>query len=186
MTTLCNFTGYFIATTLLFSCNRLEDNAKQISDIAKSKSKQFLDTAINKILPDQKSDTFSIRSIVKNFQNDKSIFEINGIQTDQNFLYVDYCVYRGDKNKVLKGVNSIMPKKVNDYTSDDKCYSVTKQTFSEDIVPDEKNSETAFFWNFEKLKKYEVYTCIKAPFRHFIIFDKNSDTVYHRIEELRD
>jgi len=186
MTTLRNFIACLILTTLFLSCNRLEDKAKQLGNKAKSKSKQLIDTAINKILPDQKSDTFSIRSIVKDFQNDKSITEIKGIQTDQNFLYAEYCVYTGDKNRVLKGVSSITPKKVNDYTSDDKCYSVTKHTFYDDIAPDEKNSETAFFWNFERLKNYEIYTCIKAPLRHYIIFDKNSDTVYHRIEELRD
>ncbi len=180
------FSIYLIFTTLLFSCKRLENKAKQLGDKAKSKSKQLVDTAINKILPDQKPDTFSIRSIVKDFQNDKSISEIKGFQTNQNFLYVEYCVYTGNKNRVLKGVNAITPAKVNDYTSDDKCYSVTQQTFYNDIAPDEKNRETAFFWNFEKLKKYEVYTCIKAPLRHYIIFDKSSDTIYHRIEELRD
>ncbi len=186
MTTIHKFVGYFILTTFLFSCYRIEDKAKHLGDKAKSKSKQLIDTAINKILPDQQSDTFSIRSIVKDFQNDRSIIEIKGIQTDQNFLYVEYCVYTGEKNRVLKGVNSITPKHVNDYSSDDKCYSVTKQTFYNDIAPNEKSKETDFFWNFERLNKYDVYTCIKAPLRHYIIFDKNSDTIYHRIEELRD
>jgi hypothetical protein len=184
--TVRSFITYFVLTTLLFSCNRLEDKAKQLGDKAKSKGKQLIDTAINKVLPDQSPDTFSIRSIVKDFQNDKSITEIKGIQTDQNFFYVEYCVYTGKKTRVLKGVNAIEPKKVNDYTSDDKCYLVTQQTFYNDIAPDEKNKETTFFWNFERLKNYEIYTCIKAPLRHYIIFDKKSDTVYHRIEELRD
>jgi hypothetical protein len=184
--TLRNFIGYFILTTSLLACNRLEDKAKKLSDKAKSKSKQLIDTAINKVLPDQQPDSFSIRSIVKDFQNDKSITEIKGIQTDNNFFYTEYCVYTGQKKRVLKGVDKIIPQKVNDYTSDDECYSVTAQTFYHDIAPYEKNRETAFFWNFEKLKGYEIYACIKAPLRHYIIFDKNSDTVYHRIEELRD
>ena len=145
-----------------------------------------MDTAINKILPDQKPDTFSIRSIVKDFQNDKRITEIKGIQTDNNFFYTEYCVYTGPKKRVLKGVDKIIPQKVNDYTSDYKCYSVSKQTFYHDIVPYEKNKQTAFFWNFEKLKDFDIYTCVKAPLRHYLIFDKNSDTVYHRIEELRN
>lgn len=183
--TIRNFIYYLVLTTLLFSCNRLEDKAKQLGDNAKSKGKQLIDT-VSKVLSDQSPDTISIRSFVSDFQNDKSITEIKGIQTDQNFLYVEYSVYTGQKNRVLKGVNAITPKEVHDYSSDNKCYSVTQQTFYSDIEPNERNSKTTFFWNFEKLKKYEVYTCIKAPWRHYIIFDNNSDTVYHRIEELRD
>jgi hypothetical protein len=184
--TLRNFIGYFTLIASLLACNRLDDKAKKLTDKAVSKSKQLIDTAINKILPDQQPDSFSIRSIVKDFQNDKSITEIKGIQTDIDFFYIEYCVYTGQKKRILRGVNKIIPKKVNDYTSDDECHSVTAQTFYHDIVPDEKNRETAFFWNFENLKEYEIYTCIKAPLRHYIIFDKRSDTVYHRIEELRD
>jgi hypothetical protein len=175
-----------ILITFLFSCNRLEDKAKQLGDKAKSRSKQIIDTTINKILPDQEPNPFSIRSIVTDFQNDKSITEIKGIQTDKNFFYTEYCVYTGPKKRVLNSVDKIIPQKVNDYTSDDKCYSVSRQTFYNDIAPYEKNKQTAFFWNFEKLKSYEIYSCVKAPMRHYIIFDKNSDTVYHRIEELRD
>lgn len=173
-------------TVFFFSCNRLENKAKQLGDKTKSKSKQLIDTVISKVLPDQHHDLFSIRSIVKDFQNDKSITEIKGIQTDQNFMYVEYCVYKGQKSRVLKGVNAIVPIKVNDYISDNKCYSVTKETLYKSISPDEKGKGTAFFWNFEKLAKYDVYTCVKAPLRHYIIFDKSSDTVYHRIEEIRD
>src|SRR5689334_3128254 len=82
------FTSCFIVTIILLSCHRLKDKAKQLSDDAKSKSKQLIDSAVNKILPDQKPDSFSIRSIVKDFQNDKSITEIRGIQTNQYFLYI--------------------------------------------------------------------------------------------------
>jgi hypothetical protein len=141
---------------------------------------------MNKVLAGQEPTYFSIGTIVTAFKNDKSIIEIKGIQTDNYSLYTEYCVYKGKKNNVIKGVNAIVPKKVNDYTSDDKCYLVTGEAFYHHIAPGEKNRETAFFWNFEKLKSYEIYSCIKAPLRHYIIFDRNSDTVYHRIEELRD
>ena len=181
----------------LAACNRFENKAKQLnyeakekgkqlSDKAKEKGKRLVDTAINKILPDSQPDSFSIRSVVKDFQNSKDIVEIKGIQTDLFFLYVEYCVYRGNKERVLSGVSKIKPHRVNDYTSEAKPYPVSTEAFYHDIIPDEKTNQTAFFWNFEKLKSYEIYTCIKAPLRHYIIFDNNSDTVYHRIEELRD
>ena len=154
----------FVATSLTTACGTIE----------------------NKVLPNEQPVEISIRSIVKDFQNDKSITEIKGIQIDNNFLYVEYCVYKGQKNRVLSGVNKIISKKVNDYTSDEYCVRVTKNNFYNNIAPNEKDTMTAFFWNFEKLKSYEIYACIRAPLRHYIIFDKNSDTVYHRIEELRD
>jgi hypothetical protein len=168
------------------ACGRIEDKTKQFSDKVKSTTKQLIDTTVNKVLYHQKPDSFSIRSIVTDFRNYKTIIEIKGIQTDNDFFYIEYCVYRGKKNKVLKVVNAIVPKKLNDFISDRKCYSVTGETLYHDIAPNEKNKETAFFWKFEKLKSYEIYRCIKAPLRHYIVFDKNSDTVYHRIEELRE
>ena len=109
-----------------------------------------------------------------------------GIQTDKNFLYVEYFVYKAKKNRVLKGVDKIIPKKVNDYISDTQCGQVSKEQFYGDIASNEKDELSYFFWKFETLKSVTIYTCIKAPLRHYIIFDNNSDTVYHRIEELRD
>ncbi|CAN5827622.1 hypothetical protein BH10BAC2_BH10BAC2_49140 [soil metagenome] len=110
--TLRNFISYFILTTCILACNTLEDKAKQLGDKAKFKSKQFVDTSINKILRDQKPDSFSIRSIVKDFQNDKNITEIKGIQTDNNFFYTEYCVYTGQMKRVLKGVDKIILKRL--------------------------------------------------------------------------
>jgi hypothetical protein len=179
---------YIILAVLLFllvSCGRLENKTKQIGDKAKTKAGELIDTALNKVFPDPEPDSFSVRSIVKSFQNDNRITEIRGIQTNYYFIYLEYCVYKGKKDIVLKGVNAIVPKKIGDIISDSKSYPASSDQFYNDIVSEEKNKYTAFFWNFEKLKSYEIYTCIKAPLRHYLIFDKNSDTVYHRIEELR-
>lgn len=54
------------------------------------------------------------------------------------------------------------------------------------IVHLTKKIKYCFFWKFEKLKEYDIYSCVKAPCEHYIIFDRNSDTVYHRIGEIRD
>jgi hypothetical protein len=176
----------FGVTLLSTACGRVEKKVKQYGDKAKSKGKELIDTVINKILPTEPSTNFSIRTIVKDFQNDKSIIEIKGIQIDNNFLFVEYCMYRAPKNRVLRGVNKIVAEKIKDYTDNENCVTVTKDNFYKNIAANEKDTRTSFFWNFEKLKNYEMYTCIKAPLRHYIIFDKNSDTVYHRIEELRN
>ena len=175
----------FFLITCLLACDSPKNKARQTGEQAHTNNTQSIDT-VNRKISEKKPDSFSIRSIVKDFQNDKSITEIKGIQVDHDILYVEYCVYTGKKNRVLQGVNVIEPIKVNDYKSDGKCYPVTPEDFYQDIAPGEKNNQTSFFWNFEKLKTYEIYTCIKAPLRHYIIFDKNSDTVYHRLEELLD
>ena len=183
-----NFTNslIFLALISTISCGRIEEKAKEISDKAKSKGRQIIDTAINKVLSNKQTVNFSIRTIVKDFQNDNTITEINGIQIDNNFMYVYYFVYIGQKKRVISGVNKIIAQKVNDYSSEENCVSVTKESFYKNIAPNEKDSKTNFFWDFERLKKYEIFTCTKAPLRHYIIFDKNSDTVYHRVEELAD
>ena len=154
---------------LFFSCNIQNKGKKELN-----------------IDPTESLDTFSIRTIVKDFQNDASITEVKGVQVDQYFLYVEYCVYVAKRNRALTGVNKIVAKQKADYTSDGKCSPVSKDEFYNSIVPDEKRKELDFFWRFENLKGYKIYKCIKAPLRHYIIFDNNSDTVYHRIEELRD
>jgi hypothetical protein len=118
-----NFIKIFLFVTVVFTtaCGTIEEKAKQIGEKAKSKGKQLIDTAINRVLPDEQPVNFSIRNIVKDFQNDKSITEIKGIQIENNFLFVEYCVYIGQKNRVLSGVNKIVSKKVTDYTSDENC-----------------------------------------------------------------
>ena len=181
-----NLIAFAVLSCLLFSCNRLEKKAKKIEDKVKSKGKELIDTAIDKVTAEPTAKSFSISEVVTDFKNDKSITEIKGIQVDMYLINVDYCVYTAPKNRVLNAVDKIAAKKVNDYRSDDKCYLVSTADFYHDVAPEERNDQTRFFWNFEKLKKYEIYTCIKAPFRHYIIFDKHSDTVYHRVEELRD
>jgi predicted small secreted protein len=173
-----------LALSSLTACNRIEEKAKKAGEKIKSEGKQLVEKVVDKVLPDEEPAVFSIRSIVKDFAGDSGVKEIKGIQAAHNFLFVEYCVYKAQKNRVIRGVNKIAAKNTGDYNSDEKCYEVPKEDFYKAIAPDEKDAHTAFFWNFERLKKYEIYTCTKAPLRHFIIFDKNSDTVYHRIEEL--
>lgn len=174
-----------VLTSLLFSaCGSIEQKTEQIGNKVKSIGANLLDTTINKLSSPDVPDSFSIRNIVKDFVADTTIKELKGIQVDNNSIYTEYCVYRGQKDRVLNGINKIVPKSSADYSSDKNCYPVSKQSFYKNIIADERNISTSFFWQFEQSKDFEIYTCIKAPLRHYIIFDQNSDTVYHRIEEL--
>lgn len=181
-----SITALLIIIFAITACNRIEKKAAQVSETVKAKSRELIDTAMNKLLPEEPPADFSIRSIVKDFQNDKSITEVKGIQVDNNFTYIEYCVYRGKKSRVLKGVNKIAAKNASNYPADQNCTPESIADFYKNIADNEKDTYTAFFWYFEQLKKYEIYTAVKTPLRHYIIFDKSSDTVYHRIEELRD
>lgn len=163
---------------ILFSsgCGRISNKVKQLVSIQSEN-----------ISLKSKPEDFSIRDIVTGFKGDSSIKEIKGVQIDMNMLYVEYCVYRGEKDRVLKGVERIEPQRKTDYGSDSLCKPTTMADFLKHTVPNaERNDATEFFWKLTGLKNYEVYECLKAPMHHYIIFDKNSDTVYHRMEELRD
>jgi len=132
-----------------------------------------------------KNEPLEITNIVKDFKNDNSIKQISGIQTDQNLFYIEYFVYVGKKSRVLKGVNKIKLLE-NNFSEDSLCHKVKKKEFLTNLKNDERNTETQSFWNFENLKDYEVYSCIKNSMRHYIVFDNKSDTIYHRIEEVRN
>jgi hypothetical protein len=179
---------FFLLTLLLCmnACKQVDKKSKELLDRTKAKSKELIDTALNKLSStDDKPVFFSIRDIVTDFKGDNSIKELNGVQMDIYSLYVEYCVYTGKKERVLKGVNKIKAKKVGDISSDSECGTIDENDFFSNIaLPEEMNRHNAFFWKFKQLKKYDVYTCTKAPLRHYIIFDRKSDTVYHRIEEL--
>lgn len=181
-----SITVQILLMILCLGCGRVENKARDLGEQAKNRGRAFIDTAIEKVFPEPIPEKLSIRSIVPGFKNDKNIIEIRGVLVDHMLLYTGYCVYRGKKANVLNAVNRIRPSKTNDYTSSKNCSKTDKESFYKDVIPEEKTNTTAFFWNFEKLKSYDIYTCIKAPLRHYIIFDNHSDTVYHRVEEIRD
>lgn len=132
-----------------------------------------------------KNEPFEIADIVKDFKNDNSIKQISGIQTDQNLFYIEYFVYVGKKDRVLTGINKIKLLE-NKFSADSLCHKVDKKEFLTNLKNDERYPETKLFWNFENLKDYDVYSCTKNSMRHYIIFDNKSDTIYHRMEEVRD
>ena len=132
-------------------CERIKNKTRNLTDKAKTKGKNLVDTLVNRAFPDHPPDTFSIRSVVKDFKADSSIKEIQGVQTDFFFLYVEYCKYIGKKDRVINGVNKIQAVEKNDYKSDKSCYLTNSTQFYKDIANEERTSFTQFFWDFEKL-----------------------------------
>jgi hypothetical protein len=140
-----------------------------------------IENRINNVFPEKISKKISIKNFVKDFQDDNTVKEIEGIQIDDLF-YKEYFLYTGNKKRVIEGINKIDP---NEYFNEN-CRLTTKQDLDKSILKSERNNNTMFFWKFEKLKKYEIYTSTKGLNKHYIIFDANSDTIYHRAEEIAD
>ncbi|MCW3125922.1 MAG: hypothetical protein JWO03_1580 [Bacteroidetes bacterium] len=167
----------FVLILLVSGCHRLKN--KMVSAVRHIGAMRHMrDVPVS-------TDSFSIKNIVMDFQNDPTIREVRGVQIDNFPFYVEYCVYTGERSRVLSGINKISVK-TKDQDLSDTCLPATKEELYKVIVPSEKGMNTDFFWRFEQLKSYDIYTCTKMPFRHYIIFDTHSDTVYHRIEELRE
>jgi hypothetical protein len=166
---------YIVLSLFLLSCNKIKEKGNNIME-------KLNDKMITEHIPKK----ISIKEVVKEFDGDSSIKEIMGIQLEDLFNK-EYFVYTGKKTKVLGGINNIAALTENPYSLNSNCALTTIEDFYSKIsLPNEKSKYTAFFWKFEKLKRYEIYTAIKKLNVHYIIFDSNSDTIYHRIEEIKD
>lgn len=155
------FTFLLLVSTLL-SCKKVENR-------------------LNDLLPSSNPKGISIKEMIKDFKGDQSISEIKGIQVEDIF-YKEYFVYTGNKKRIIEGINKIDSKEL--YSID--CKLITKNDFDKSIIKSERNIHTSFFWKFERLKKYAIYSCTKGLNKHFVIFDDASDTVYHRVEEIKE
>ncbi len=172
--------------TLFLSCNRIRKNAERFGDSTKLKSGKIFKKAIGNLLPVGGPDSASIKNFVPAFQQNRSIQQINGVQLNISMFYVNFFVYKASRNVVLKGVSSIVPEKTFDIKSDSICTPISDSEVLLMGVPSAHNEHTQFFWHFRQLKKINAFRCVKGLWQHYIIFDSNSDTVYHEIEELRD
>ncbi len=180
-----------ISAVLLFallvtSCDRVGRRVQKMKDFISSKSNRRGDTAIDSASQARLAELLSIQHFIPEFKDDSSIKQLIGTQTESFPVYVYYLKYIAPQNKVLAGMKHIIPDKKFSIPSDDSCTPTSIAEFNKECSKDQKDAQTAYFWNFSHLKKIAIYGCFKAPFRHYIIFDKNSDTVYHRIEEIMD
>jgi hypothetical protein len=67
--------------------------------------------------------------------------------------------------------------------SDSRCRKITQEellSIRQD-VPSTEFESAAFFWNSAN-NKTEIYQCIKSPYRHTLLFNPDSDVIFHRIE----
>ncbi len=130
--------------------------------------------------------TFTIVDIVTDWDSTNVIEEIEATDINIYFSSVYYSKYLGDQQEILRTINAIDPQTGADYTSDKSCYKINQEEFNSYCIEKERMNNTSFYWAFEHLEEYSIYKCVKAPYRHLIVFDSNSDTAYHRVESLRN
>jgi hypothetical protein len=116
-----------------------------------------------------------VPSQIKNFQ---------GMRIDLPGFTSYYLRYDSNEWFVLNMVNSMPSYQSAELESDSRC-EVTGEYAAEKFslnYTDELSKQS--FWQPEQIKEKEYYTCFKFPWRHTILFDKRSGTVYHVIEEI--
>jgi hypothetical protein len=170
----------------LVSCNPSKDKKDQLETVDTSQL-----TTINKTSNDITTDIFNIETIVPSFLQDTSFHKIAGLQvrTGVQKIYY-YSIYKMPKTSVLSVYNK-MPKIVLLTKSNgQKVFTqLTKidnnRFFGQRYEQDEDNKISQdFFYKFKQLKEFEIFEYNSPSYFQQIIFDKSSDTVYHRVRDV--
>ena len=67
-----------------------------------------------------------------------------------------------------------------------ECKRVENQYFFNQLYEKDEDNPISqnYFYKFKKLRQFEIYAYFSPGYMHQIIFDKNSDTVYHRVRDV--
>ncbi len=137
------------------------------------------------------TDTFNLENFIPAYKNDSSYHKISSVQvrTGVQQIYY-YSIYKMPKQMVLNNFNkppkTVFLTKSNGKKQYCECKKIENQFFFKQLYEiDENNSISQhYFYKFKNLKAFEIYAYFSPSFMHQIIFDKNSDTVYHRVRDV--
>ena len=165
-----------IVSLLLYGCG-LRHKLHRIREIIGS---------IHQPTPEPEAEYYSVRNICPAYKNDTTIKEIKGLRVDINWFYQEYAIYRAPKATVLRAINAIPRTPLHPIYNDSICTEGSLQDLFYTVDSAEYRSDNAFFWHIRDLKDCQVYKLKRYPISHYIIFDRHSDTVYHRMSELSE
>jgi hypothetical protein len=177
-----------VGSLILFSCNQSQEKTKNSSsDTLVTKIDTNLSSTQFKIT----TDTFSIENLIPEYRNDTNFHKISGLQirTGVQQIYY-YSIYRMPKKKVVDNFNKppkiILLTKSNGQKEYAECKKIDNKYFFDRLYEEGENNTVSqnYFYKFRKLKEFEIYAYFSPAYMHQIIFDKNSDTVYHRIRDV--
>ena len=99
-------------------------------------------------------------------------------------IHTSYFEYEADKNLLLETISEL-PFPMNSNVSDTRCRQIPLQTLTlqKQNISAVELERASHFWQPSGMD-YEVFECIKAPFRHTLRIAKNSNQILHRIELL--
>jgi hypothetical protein len=177
-----------IGSLLLFSCNQPQDKEKHISsDSLLTKVETNLNSTQHKIT----TNTFNIENLIPEYRSDTNFHKVSGLEvrTGVQQIYY-YSIYRMPKKMVVDNFNKppkiVLLTKSNGQKEYCECKKIEPQYFFNQLYEIDENNPISqnYFYKFEKLKEFEIYAYFSPGYMHHIIFDKNSDTVYHRVRDV--
>lgn len=93
-----------------------------------------------------------------------------------------YFVYEADERSVIRVISQLKFTPYGKY-SDTICRKINPgelTTMKQSISKSEYES-SSFFWDVDA-EKFDLYECIKSPYKHTLLIDPKSNRVLHRIE----
>lgn len=97
-------------------------------------------------------------------------------------LHTSYFEYEADQNALLQTISQL-PFSMRAAVGDIACHRITFQDLNliKQKISTVELENSSSFWTTEQTD-FDSYECIKPPFKHTILFHKNSRRILHRIE----
>lgn len=108
---------------------------------------------------------------------------VNGIKVKYpSGLHNSYFEYEADHTELIRTIGSL-PFPLHAELADTTCHTIPFEyiRLSQDLVCPVELENSAPFWSASE-EDYVAYACLKAPYKHTLLFSKNSKRVLHRIE----
>jgi hypothetical protein len=132
------------------------------------------------------ADDFFTRMMRESTEKPNEIENFQGIEVDTMSYKTYYLRYKADKEFILDLVASMPSSPSSQLDSNTVCEEAWDFE-SEVFYSSEYNKVGDIdFWNPNQIQEKEYYSCLKVPFSHTMLFDKESKLVYHVVEELVD
>lgn len=96
--------------------------------------------------------------------------------------HVSYFDYNADRNTVLDAISTLPFSKYSPL-ADTTCRKVSVEAIEQmkSMITEEERESGSLFWQ-ASFDEFELYECLKAPFRHTLLIGKKTNRIIHRIE----
>lgn len=108
---------------------------------------------------------------------------VNGIKIlYRSGQFSSYFEYEADHPELIRTIGSLSFA-LDSAVAGTTCHAMPFDYIraSKSMVPAIECEHAAFFWSVSE-KEYVAYTCLKSPYKHTLLLNKNSKRVLHRIE----